>query len=110
MVYKAEQLDPIRRRIALKVIKQALAATQSGGAASVSRASAAASPPNAPAPFQVQLVADEPGVNKTPLMDCTAIRSVNVSKNGSSGQLVIMVELSENGPRPVGVGVGGDAG
>ena len=93
-------------------LEQTLAAAQSGGSASASRTSATASPPNAPAPFQVQLVADEPGentvpmtnttgnsfhVNKTPLMDYTAIRSVNVSQNGSSGLPAINIELSEEG-------------
>ena len=93
-------------------LEQTLAAAQSGGSASASRTSTTASPPNAPAPFQVQLVADEPGentvpmtnttgnsfhVNKTPLMDYTAIRSVNVSQNGSSGLPAINIELSEEG-------------
>ena len=72
-------------------------------------------PPAAPAPFQLQLVADAPGdqtelvtnavsgrgdavyLNKAPLMDYTAIRSVIVTTNAASGQPEINVELSEVG-------------
>lgn len=80
------------------------------------QASTASRPSNAPAPFQVQLVADEPGentelmtnnpgtgsgptlyVNRTPLLDHTAIRSVNVVRSPSSGQPEISIELSDEG-------------
>jgi RNA polymerase sigma factor (sigma-70 family) len=76
-------------------------------------ASSVAAQPNGPAPFQVQLVVDEPGENsepmtnnagggtlqvqKTPLLDHTAIRSVSVTKNPSSGAQEIDVEFSEEG-------------
>jgi RNA polymerase sigma factor (sigma-70 family) len=69
--------------------------------------------PNRPAPFQVQLVVDELGENsepmtdnaggetlqvqKTLLLDHTAIRSVSVTKNPSSGAPEIDVEFSEEG-------------
>ena len=71
---------------------------------------------NVPAPFQVQLILDEPGVNtepmtnnasgadgetlhvqKTPLLDATAISSVTVTKNVSSGAPEIDVEFSPEG-------------
>ena len=68
---------------------------------------------NRPAPFQVQLVADEAGqdtesmtnnasggtlqVQKTPLLDHTAIRSVNITKNAASGAPEIDVEFSQEG-------------
>jgi RNA polymerase sigma factor (sigma-70 family) len=76
-------------------------------------ASSVTAPPNGPAPFQVQLVVDEPGENtepmtnnagggtlqvqKTPLLDHTAIRSVSVTKNPSSGAPEINVEFSQEG-------------
>jgi hypothetical protein len=72
--------------------------------------------PNAPAPFQVQLVADEPGadtetltnnatgsngqalhLNKTPLLDYTAIQSVAVGKDPASGTFGLNLELSSEG-------------
>jgi preprotein translocase subunit SecD len=75
-------------------------------------ASGLTAPANTPAPFQVQLVTDEPGqdtqsmtnttsggilqVQKTPLLDQTAIRSVTVGKN-SAGAPVIDVEFSPEG-------------
>ena len=71
---------------------------------------------NLPAPFQLQLVLDEPGedtepmtnnasgaggetlhVQKTPLMDYTAIRSATVERDASSGDPEINVELSDVG-------------
>jgi RNA polymerase sigma factor (sigma-70 family) len=68
---------------------------------------------NQPAPFQVQLVLDGPGENaepmtngageealyvqKTPLMDYTAIRSATVERNASSGASEINVEFSDVG-------------
>jgi RNA polymerase sigma factor (sigma-70 family) len=76
-------------------------------------ASSVTAQPNGPAPFQVQLVVDEPGENsepmtnnagggtlqvqKTPLLDHTAIRSVSVTKNPSSGAQEIDVEFSQEG-------------
>ena len=73
-------------------------------------------PAAAPAPFQVQLVADAPGdqtelmtntasgdngeavyLNKAPLMDYTALRSAAVTTNATSGEPEISVELSEEG-------------
>jgi len=71
---------------------------------------------NAPAPFQVQLVLDKPGENreaitnsatgpdgeslalqKTPLLDYTAISSVNVTTNMSSGVPQIGIDFSDVG-------------
>jgi preprotein translocase subunit SecD len=76
-------------------------------------ASGVAAQPNQPAPFQVQLVLDEPGENsesitnsaggealyvqKTPLMDYTAIRSAMVTTDSSSGAPRIDIEFSEVG-------------
>jgi RNA polymerase sigma factor (sigma-70 family) len=76
-------------------------------------ASAATQQSNVPAPFQMQLVLDEPGedtepmtnnasgetmhVQKTPLMDYTAISSATVTTEPSSGDPEINVELSDVG-------------
>jgi preprotein translocase subunit SecD len=76
-------------------------------------ASAATQQSNVPAPFQMQLVLDEPGedtepmtnnasgetmhVQKTPLMDYTAISSATVTTDPSSGDPEINVELSDVG-------------
>jgi RNA polymerase sigma factor (sigma-70 family) len=76
-------------------------------------AASGAPPSNQPAPFQVQLVLDEPDENsesmtnsagdvalyvqKTPLMDYTAIRSASVERNASSGTPEINVEFSDVG-------------
>lgn len=95
-------------------LEQTLAATRSKAPQLAGQpTSSAAAPPNGPAPFQVQLVVGEPGENsepmtnnagggtlqllKTPLLDHTAIRSVNVTKNPSSGAQEIDVEFSEEG-------------
>jgi preprotein translocase subunit SecD len=72
--------------------------------------------PSEPLPFQAQLVVDEPGENtesitnhannidtetlqveKTPLMDYTAIQSATVTRNASSGAPEINVEFSPEG-------------
>ena len=74
---------------------------------------ALAAQPNQPLPFQLQLVLDEPGessepmtnnasgeimhVQKTPLLDYTAIRAVIVTTNTASGAPQIDVEFSEVG-------------
>jgi RNA polymerase sigma factor (sigma-70 family) len=79
-------------------------------------AAGATPPPNQPAPFQMQLVLDQPGedaesmtnnasgaggetlhVQKTPLMDYTAISSASVTTDASSGAPQINVEFSEVG-------------
>jgi preprotein translocase subunit SecD len=97
-------------------LEQALAALQPRGSENAGSPASAPQPPNAPAPFQVQLVADAPGDNtesmtnraggtagstlqldKTPLLDYTAIRSVDVTLDSSSGQAAINVEFSEEG-------------
>ena len=97
-------------------LEQTLAAAQSKGPQNAAHPSVAPPQPSAPVPFQVQLVADEPGqdtepmtnsasgangdtvhVNKTPLLDYTAIRSANVTKNAASGAPEINVELSDEG-------------
>lgn len=76
----------------------------------------AASPMNNPAPFQLQLVVDESvedselitnrvsgaageslRVQKTPLMDYTAIQAATATKDASTGALRIDVEFSEVG-------------
>ncbi len=73
-------------------------------------------PANQPRPFQLQLVRDEPGddteaitnnasgsggetlhVQKTPLLDYTAVSSVTVTRNASSGAPEINVEFSQEG-------------
>jgi RNA polymerase sigma factor (sigma-70 family) len=93
---------------------QTLAAAQTKGLHSAIQSGSAA--PLHPNPFQVQLVLDGPGDNsesmtnnasganaellhldKTPLMDYTAIRSASVTKNPSSGEPEINVELSQEG-------------
>jgi RNA polymerase sigma factor (sigma-70 family) len=73
-----------------------------------------AGPPNTPAPFRVQLVLDAPGDNsepmtnaavggetlhleKTPLVDHTAVRSATVEKNSSSGAPEIHIEFNPEG-------------
>jgi RNA polymerase sigma factor (sigma-70 family) len=71
--------------------------------------------PARPLPFQLQLVLDEPGdnseavtnhasvagetlyVQKTPLLDYTAVRSATVTRNASSGAPEINVEFSPEG-------------
>jgi RNA polymerase sigma factor (sigma-70 family) len=76
-------------------------------------ASAATPQSNVPAPFQLQLALDEPGedtepmtnnasgetmhVQKTPLMDYTAISSATVTTDPSSGAPQINVDLSDVG-------------
>jgi RNA polymerase sigma factor (sigma-70 family) len=95
-------------------LDQAVAAAQSK-ARDLPRqpASAATQQSNVPAPFQMQLVLDEPGedtepmtnnasgetmhVQKTPLMDYTAISSATVTTDPSSGDPEINVELSDVG-------------
>jgi preprotein translocase subunit SecD len=98
-------------------LERAAAATQSRtpGAAGPP-ASGVAAQPNKPAPFQLQLVLDEPGENtepmtnnasgaggetlhvqKTPLLDYTAISSATVTRNPSSGAPEISVEFSQEG-------------
>jgi preprotein translocase subunit SecD len=75
-----------------------------------------AAQPTKPLPFQLQLVTDQPGddtelvtnttsgarsetlhVQKTPLLDYTAVRSATVTKNAVSGAPEINVEFSEEG-------------
>jgi preprotein translocase subunit SecD len=72
--------------------------------------------PNKPLPFQLQLVLDEPAdnteqmtnnasgaggetlhVQKTPLLDYTAVSSATVTRNASSGAPEIDVEFSQEG-------------
>jgi RNA polymerase sigma factor (sigma-70 family) len=95
-------------------LDQAVAAAQSK-ARDLPRqpASAATQQSNVPAPFQMQLVLDEPEedtepmtnnasgetmhVQKTPLMDYTAISSATVTTDPASGDPEINVELSDVG-------------
>ena len=98
-------------------LEQAAGAAQSKTPGPASQPASGANPqPNQPAPFQLQLVLDEPGedtepmtnsasgadgetlhVQKTPLMDYTAIRSATVTTDPSSGAPQINVEFSEVG-------------
>ncbi len=101
----------LRRR--QRELEQTVAAMSSAGSQpAAQQASSVVAQANGPAPFQVQLVADEPGqdtesmtnnsgggilqVQKTPLLDQTAIRSVTVGKN-ASGAPMIDVEFSPEG-------------
>jgi RNA polymerase sigma factor (sigma-70 family) len=95
-------------------LEQVVAAAQSKARDLPGQSTSVAAPQsNVPAPFQVQLVLDEPGedtepmtnnasgetlhVQKTPLMDYTAIRSATVTTDASSGAPQIDVEFSEVG-------------
>jgi len=98
-------------------LERAAAATQSRTPGAAGQpASGLAAQPNKPAPFQLQLVLDGPGENsmpmtnnasgaggetlrvqKTPLLDYTAISSATVTRNQSSGAPEISIEFSEEG-------------
>ena len=98
-------------------LERAVAATQSKTRDLPGQLSLGVTPqPNKPLPFQVQLVLDEPGdntepmtnnasgaggetlqVQKTPLLDYTAISSATVTRNASSGEQAINVEFSQEG-------------
>jgi len=95
-------------------LEQAAAAAQSRTPGMAGQtALGVAAQPNKPAPFQVQLVLDEPGesaepmtnnaggetlyLEKTPLLDHTAISSATVTRNESSGAPEINIEFSEVG-------------
>jgi RNA polymerase sigma factor (sigma-70 family) len=95
-------------------LEQATAAAQSKTPGTAGPPASGVTPqPNQPAPFQLQLVLDEPGedtepmtnnasgetlhVQKTPLMDYTAISSATVTTDPSSGDPEINVELSDVG-------------
>ena len=95
-------------------LEQAAAAAQSKARDLPRQPASAATPQsNVPAPFQMQLVLDEPGedtepmtnnasgetmhVQKTPLMDYTAISSATVTTDPASGDPEINVELSDVG-------------
>jgi preprotein translocase subunit SecD len=95
---------------------QQAAATAKGPRPLAESASASASAPNRPPPFQLQLVVDEPGENtqtmtnyalknaaetlnvqKTPLMDGAAISSAAVTLDSATGRPQIEVEFSDVG-------------
>lgn len=94
-------------------MEQTIASLQSKDLKNAARASNGSLQSNPPAPFRVQLVADAPGANseiitngangdalqvdRTPLLDHTAVRSVDVTDNTSSGQPEINIELSDEG-------------
>jgi preprotein translocase subunit SecD len=98
-------------------LQRALAAPQSRGASVSSQpALSEAAQPNRPAPFQVQLVADEAAgntepltnsisggageilhVQKTPLLDYTAISSATIAPSDPSGGQQINIEFSDVG-------------
>jgi RNA polymerase sigma factor (sigma-70 family) len=91
-------------------LEQTLAAAQPQAPA---QSPGAAPRPSPPAPFQVQLVSDEPGdgiesvtndgsgevlqLVKAPLLDAGAIQSVSVVQNESSGEPEINVQFSPEG-------------
>ena len=105
----------LRRR--QRDLEQTVAAPQSNAGRLAGQPAPGATPRvPGPAPFQVQLVADEPGdntetltntasggdgetlqVQKTPLLDHTAIRSATVTKDANSGAPQIEVEFSAEG-------------
>jgi RNA polymerase sigma factor (sigma-70 family) len=106
----------VLRRQQRELEQAAAAALSKAPGPAAQPASGATSQPNQPAPFQMQLVRDEPGedtesvtndtsaaggetlhVQKTPLMDYTAISSASVTTDASSGAPVINVEFSEVG-------------
>ena len=98
-------------------LEQALAAAQSKTRDLSGQPAVGAIPqPTKPLPFQLQLVLDQPGdntelitnnasgaagetlhVQKTPLLDYTAVSSATVTRNASSGAPEIGVEFSEEG-------------
>jgi preprotein translocase subunit SecD len=98
-------------------LERALAAAQSKGASVSSQAALNVAPqPTRPAPFQVQLVADEAGENtepltnnisgdageilhvqKGPLLDYTAISSATTVPSGAGGGHQIDIEFSDVG-------------
>ena len=98
-------------------LEQALAAAQSKAPDLSGQPSVGALPQSTkPLPFQLQLVLDQPGdntelitnnangaagetlhVQKTPLLDYTAVSSATVTRNASSGAPEIGVEFSEEG-------------
>jgi hypothetical protein len=93
-------------------LEQTIAAAQSNGPAARGTSTPAPPPAGVPVPFQVQLVVDGSGADseartnnagemlnlqKTPLMDHTAIRSATVTKNATSGTPEIQVEFSPDG-------------
>ena len=98
-------------------LERAAAETQSRAPGAAGQAATGvAAQPNKPAPFQLQLVQDEPGENtepitnnasgaggetlhlqKTPLLDYTAISSATVTRNQSTGAPEIGIEFSEEG-------------
>jgi RNA polymerase sigma factor (sigma-70 family) len=98
-------------------LERAAAETQSRAPGAAGQAATGvAAQPNKPAPFQLQLVQDAPGENtepmtnnasgaggetlhvqKTPLLDYTAISSATVTRNQSSGAPEISIEFSEEG-------------
>ena len=101
----------------LREFELGTAASKSGTPGGAGQAaSGVAAQPNKPAPFQLQLVLDGPGENtepmtnnasgaggetlhvqKTPLLDYTAISSATVTRNQSSGAPEIGIEFSEEG-------------
>jgi len=98
-------------------LERAVAATQSKAPDLAGQPAGGVNPqPHQPLPFQLQLVLDQPGddtevitnnfssargetlhVQKTPLLDYTAVSSATVTKDGLSGAPTISVEFSEEG-------------
>jgi RNA polymerase sigma factor (sigma-70 family) len=109
------EVGSLRRHV--RELDQAAAAGAARASASARQAASSAGPASArPLPFQLQLVLDEPGENtqamtnhagkagdetlqvqKTPLLDHTAIRSAAVTANPATGEPQIDVEFSEVG-------------
>jgi preprotein translocase subunit SecD len=94
-------------------MEQTIATLQSKDPKNVASASYGSPQPDPPAPFRVQLVADKSGANselitngasgdalqvdRTPLLDHTAVRSAEVTDNASTGKPEVTIELSDEG-------------
>lgn len=116
---RLRELLKVRGEVALlrrrqRELEQALAAQSK--ASGIAEQPKSRLPPTAPAPFQVQLVVDEAGedsepivsklngasgetlhVQKTPLLDYTAIKAATVMRNMTSGAPEIDVEFNDVG-------------
>jgi preprotein translocase subunit SecD len=113
---RLRELLKLRGEVGLlrRELKQAFAAQSN--VSGITEQATAAAPPTAPAPFQIQLVTDEAAedsepimnnlstangenlyVQKTPLLDYTAIKAAVATRNASSGTPEIDVEFNDVG-------------